>query len=124
MSVPVEIEDFEALGFRENYLNTNAGKREVRKAFADAKKSTGDTQRYRCMTKGCNPVLFGEQAVAQHKADTGHNRIYKWPVRSAEGKRRQRQRNRSGYYRKYNAEYTGTEEYTYSEDYDYGVGQM
>lgn len=101
-TVPVEIEDFEALGFRDNYLNTRYGKEEVRKAREKARKSTGDTQRYRCMVKGCNPVLFGEHAVAQHKADTGHTKIYKWPVRSEAGKRKQRERNRNGYYGKYN----------------------
>lgn len=57
--------------------------------------------RWRCLTVGCNPVLQGESAAAAHKSDTGH-RVAKWAVRSAEGKRRARQRNRSGYYDQYN----------------------
>lgn len=57
--------------------------------------------RWRCLTVGCNPVLHGEDAAEAHREATGH-RVAKWPVRSAEGRRRARQRNRSGYYDKYN----------------------
>lgn len=58
-------------------------------------------QRYRCTVAGCNPELYGERAAESHRALSGH-RTAKWPVRSAEGQRRARQRNRSGYYNKYN----------------------
>mgnify|MGYP007022191210 CR=1 FL=1 len=57
--------------------------------------------RYRCCTVGCNPKLFGEDAAALHTEKTGH-RTAKWPVRSAEGRRKARLRNSSGYYDKYN----------------------
>lgn len=56
--------------------------------------------RWRCLTAGCNPRL-NEATAAAHKTETGH-RVAKWPVRSAEGKRRARIRNRTGYYDKYN----------------------
>lgn len=56
--------------------------------------------RWRCLTTGCNPKL-NQASAAEHATDTGH-RVAKWPVRSAEGKRRARQRNRSGYYDQYN----------------------
>lgn len=59
------------------------------------------TTRHRCLIKGCNPYLADRAAADDHKAETGH-RVAKWPVRSAEGKRRARVRNRSGYYNKYN----------------------
>lgn len=59
------------------------------------------TQRYRCTVVGCNPELRGERAASEH-ADTLGHRIAKWPVRSEEGKRRARARNRSGYYDRYN----------------------
>ncbi len=59
------------------------------------------TNRWRCCVTGCNPKLIGEPAAERHRTDTGH-RIAKWPIRSAEGKRRARARNRSGYYDKYN----------------------
>lgn len=59
------------------------------------------TDRWRCCVAGCNPKMIGEAAAERHRADTGH-RIAKWPIRSAEGKRRARARNRSGYYDKYN----------------------
>lgn len=58
-------------------------------------------QRYRCTVVGCNPVLWGEADAELHASNHGH-RIAKWPVRSAEGKRRAKARNRSGYYDKYN----------------------
>lgn len=57
-------------------------------------------KRWRCLATGCNPVLDEDTATA-HKAGTGH-RVAKWPVRSAEGKRRSRERNTSGYYDRYN----------------------
>lgn len=59
------------------------------------------TNRWRCCTKGCNPVLFGEEKAQAHKTETGH-RIAKWPVRSAEGKAKAAKRNATGYYDKYN----------------------
>ena len=49
--------------------------------------------RWRCLTVGCNPVLHG-RAGEQHAA--------KWPVRSAKGKAKARERNRTGYYDQYN----------------------
>lgn len=56
--------------------------------------------RWRCLASGCNPVLDQSSAEA-HKTQTGH-RVAKWPVRSAEGQKKARQRNKSGYYDKYN----------------------
>lgn len=58
--------------------------------------------RWRCVVVGCNPVMKSEKVRDEHVAATGH-RTAKWPIRSAEGKRRARARNRSGYYDKYNA---------------------
>lgn len=58
-------------------------------------------QRYRCTVVGCNPALWGDAARDDHTSRTGH-RTAKWPVRSAEGKRRAKARNRSGYYDRYN----------------------
>lgn len=58
------------------------------------------SERWRCLATGCNPVLNAESAPT-HKESTGH-RVAKWPVRSAEGKRRAKARNRTGYYDKYN----------------------
>lgn len=80
-----------------------------------------DSSRFRCLTVGCNPKLYGETAADEHREGTGH-RIAKWPVRSAEGKRRARLRNQSGYYDKYNVgakSYSarfgrGGDEFTYS----------
>ncbi len=60
-----------------------------------------DSSRFRCLTVGCNPKLYGETAADEHREGTGH-RTAKWPVRSAEGERRARVRNKSGYYDKYN----------------------
>lgn len=57
--------------------------------------------RRRCLTAGCNPVMHGQEAADAHKAATGH-RTAKWPVRSAEGRRRANIRNRTGYYDAYN----------------------
>lgn len=56
--------------------------------------------RWRCLRAGCNPIL-DENSAHTHNQETGH-RVAKWPVRSAEGKRRAHIRNRSGYYDKYN----------------------
>lgn len=56
--------------------------------------------RWRCLQTGCNPVLDEESAKA-HKEETQH-RVAKWPVRSREGQKKARQRNRNGYYDKYN----------------------
>lgn len=50
---------------------------------------------------GCNPVMLSIESMESHQAETGH-RTAKWPIRSAEGKRRAHVRNRSGYYDKYN----------------------
>lgn len=55
----------------------------------------------RCLSIGCNPILKNRPIAEQHAAQTGH-RVAKWPVRSAEGKRRARHRNRTGYYDQYN----------------------
>ena len=57
-------------------------------------------KRWRCLTVGCNPVL-NETTAAAHAQETGH-RVAKWPVRSRAGKAKAKQRNRSGYYDKYN----------------------
>lgn len=56
--------------------------------------------RWRCLQTGCNPILDEESAKA-HKEETQH-RVAKWPVRSREGQKKAHQRNRSGYYDKYN----------------------
>jgi len=57
--------------------------------------------RWRCTVVGCNPVLKGQARADKHVSETGH-RIAKWPIRSPEGKAKARQRNRTGYYDKYN----------------------
>lgn len=57
--------------------------------------------RRRCLTTGCNPVMHGDAAAAAHTAETGH-RTAKCPQRSAAGKAKARERNRTGYYDKYN----------------------
>jgi hypothetical protein len=62
---------------------------------------TDQHDRWRCLVTGCNPVLLDEAVARQHQADNGH-RVAKWPIRSAEGKKKARKRNRSGYYGKYN----------------------
>lgn len=59
------------------------------------------TNRWRCLIVGCNPKLIGREAAEDHERLAGH-RIAKWPVRSAEGKKKANARNKSGYYRKYN----------------------
>lgn len=57
--------------------------------------------RRRCTVVGCNPILHGDAQAQAHTAETGH-RTAKWPIRSAEGKRRAAHWNRTGYYDKYN----------------------
>lgn len=57
--------------------------------------------RQRCLTVGCNPKLPDLEAAAAHRQETGH-RTAAWPVRSKEGQRRARLRNKTGYYDKYN----------------------
>ena len=56
--------------------------------------------RWRCLESGCNPVLDATTATS-HREASGH-RVAKWPVRSAEGQRRAKLRNQTGYYNKYN----------------------
>lgn len=57
-------------------------------------------ERWRCLAKGCNPVLDVNTAL-KHREESGH-RVAKWPVRSEAGQRRAQARNRSGYYDRYN----------------------
>jgi len=57
--------------------------------------------RWRCTVVGCNPKLLGQTRADRHVSETGH-RIAKWPIRSPEGKAKARERNRTGYYDKYN----------------------
>lgn len=58
------------------------------------------SERWRCLQVGCNPRLDESSAVV-HRSVSGH-RVALWPVRSAEGRRRARERNKSGYYDRYN----------------------
>ena len=83
-------------------------------------KRKNNDNRFRCLVTGCNPVLFGQTAATEHFQKLGH-RTAKWPVRSAEGERRARIRNKSGYYDKYNvgaksysARFGHGDEFTYS----------
>ena len=62
----------------------------------------GKNQRQRCLTVGCNPKLNDPGVARVHADETGH-RTAAWPKRSAEGQRRAKERNRNGYYDKYNA---------------------
>lgn len=64
--------------------------------------------RWRCTVVGCNPVMKSLEAMESHQAETGH-RTAKWPIRSAAGKAKARQRNRTGYYDKYNVGAKSTE---------------
>ena len=57
-------------------------------------------KRWRCLATGCNPKLQEASAV-KHREETGH-RVAKWPIRSPEGKAKARERNRTGYYDRYN----------------------
>lgn len=59
-----------------------------------------DLRRFRCCNVGCNPELYGNLAAQEHKQATGH-RIALWPVRSPEGKKREQERNETGYHKKY-----------------------
>lgn len=59
------------------------------------------SNRWRCLKTGCNPLLFGVDQANAH-ADSEDHRVAKWPVRSEAGKRKARARNKSGYYDKYN----------------------
>lgn len=61
---------------------------------------TSNAGRWRCLTTGCNPRLDEASAVVHREAE-GH-RVATWPVRSKEGRRRARARNKSGYYDRYN----------------------
>lgn len=65
------------------------------------RKFVNNADRYRCLTTGCNPVLYGEEQAHEHKESTGH-RTAKCPVRSAAGRRKERERQKNGYYDKYN----------------------
>jgi hypothetical protein len=56
--------------------------------------------RWRCLSKGCNPVLDEASAIV-HNAEMQH-RVAKWPVHSNAGKRKANLRNKNGYYTKYN----------------------
>lgn len=49
--------------------------------------------RWRCLTVGCNPKLKSQGIAEQHRDQTSH-RVARWPVRSAEGQQKQRERNR------------------------------
>lgn len=60
----------------------------------------GKNQRQRCLTVGCNPHLNDQGVARTHAEETGH-RTAAWPKRSAEGRRRQRERGRNGYYDQY-----------------------
>lgn len=60
-----------------------------------------NSNRFRCTVVGCNPKLYGQESADGHNKETGH-RTAKWPVRSAEGERKARIRNKTGYYDKYN----------------------
>lgn len=76
----------------------------------ESRESGGDRpqpKRWRCLALCCNPVLNEETAKA-HKAETGH-RVAKWPVRSAAGKAKARERNQTGYYDVYNVGYKDAE---------------
>lgn len=63
--------------------------------------------RYRCLEKGCNPVMKAESPEAAkalgeaHTKSTGH-RTAKWAIRSVTGKAKAKSRNQTGYYDKYN----------------------
>lgn len=72
--------------------------------YQPARRGRGEqdqTNRWRCTVADCNPVLIGEDVANQHVDETGH-RIAKWPIRSKAGKAKAKNRNRNGYYDKYN----------------------
>lgn len=63
--------------------------------------------RHRCLIVGCNPLLISADDAEDHFEETGGklnggHRTAKWPVRSKSGEAKATQRNRTGYYRKYN----------------------
>lgn len=60
-----------------------------------------NSNRWRCLTSGCNPHLNGEDEANLHSKDFEH-RVAKWPVRSKSGQAKAVARNKSGYYDKYN----------------------
>lgn len=66
-----------------------------------SKKRVDNSKRYRCLVSGCNPLLIDKDAADKHKGSTGH-RVAKWPVRSTEGEKKAKERNKNGYYKKYN----------------------
>jgi hypothetical protein len=72
----------------------------VRFRAPSRKKAKDQSDRWRCLTVGCNPTLNSTTA-ATHRDETSH-RVAAWPVRSAEGRRRAAVRNRTGYYDRYN----------------------
>lgn len=76
------------------------------------------SNRWRCLTTGCNPVMYGNEVAELHKDDSGH-RVAKWPVRSAKGRKLARERNKSGYYNKYNVGAKSYENRGYRFDPDY-----
>jgi hypothetical protein len=81
--------------------------------------SRDSSERWRCLEVGCNPKLKKHNAQ-QHKGDTGH-RVAKWPVRSAAGKAKQRERNRlnpSPYSYRFRSEPTNRDDEAMSEYYD------
>ena len=59
------------------------------------------TNRWRCTVVGCNPKLLSDEAQIAHHKETGH-RTAKWPIRSAEGKKKAAHRNKTGYYDRFN----------------------
>ena len=67
-----------------------------------------NANRWRCLISGCNPLLASEAQALAHKEETRH-RVAKWPVRSAQGEKLARIRNRTGYYDKYNVSYKAAE---------------
>lgn len=76
--------------------------------------------RWRCCITGCNPKLIGYEVALKHKKTTGH-RIARWPVRSADGAVAARERNRNGYYDKYNVgAKSAVVRLGYGSDDDYG----
>lgn len=61
-----------------------------------------NSNRWRCLITGCNPYLIGEDEANNHALVEGH-RVAKWPQRSAIGQKKADERNKNGYYDKYNA---------------------
>ena len=90
--------------WEDNYIRHPPAAIEIPAAKARTSQEIDQVNRWRCCITGCNPKLFSKDAADNHKNQTGH-RIAKWPIRSAEGKRKASQRNRTGYYDKYNVGY-------------------